>query len=176
MRQDEKTRVENLLGALSIGISDRIQAAAIECVGHAGETAAALVQIGTTPRISIEELSEALALSHSAVVRLVGKLIAMGHVERTASADKREVRLVLTRNGKAMLKRIQAARFEILSKLTAALSTKDVGTLSRLLEQMLERIALTQEEAVHVCRYCDEESCPQHRCPTRPISQGRAAE
>jgi DNA-binding MarR family transcriptional regulator len=176
MKVDEQSRVQNLLGALSIGVSDRIQAKAAECVGHAGETAAALVQIGTTPRMSIEELSDALSLSHSAVVRLVAKLTGMDFIERVAGEDKREVRLVLTRGGKATLKRIQGARSEILASLMDGLSSKDVLTLGKMLESMLSRIALTQKEAVHVCRYCQEDECPQDRCPTRPLEQVDAAE
>ena len=167
MKVDERARVQNLLGALSVGIGDRIQAAASEGVGYAGETAAAIVQIGTTPRMSIEELSDTLMLSHSAVVRLIAKLTALDLVERVSGEDRREVRLVLTRTGKTTVKGIMASRVAILSSLTDALPNKDVAALGQFLELMLERIAHSHKEAVHICRYCDEDACPQDRCPTR---------
>lgn len=167
--------MQNLLGALSVGIGGQIQASAAACVGHAGETAAAVVRIGTTPRISIEELSTVLDLSHSAAVRLVEKLTSMDLVKRLSGADKREVRLSLTRSGKTILKRIQAERSRILQRLVDGLPSADVQALSRILEVMMGRVASSIEEADHICRYCDEDVCPQGRCPFLPL-QKRAAE
>lgn len=170
MKATELARVQNLLGAVSIGIGDRIQEAANECLGHAGETAAAVVQIGVMPRMSIEELSDALKLSHSATVRLVAKLVAMGLVDRTTGEDRREVRLALARKGKSTLKEIYAMRSRILGELTAGLSTKEMMALCGILEHILARIAPTLRDAVHICRYCDEGVCPQDRCPMDPLS------
>jgi len=169
MKASEQARVQNLLGAVSIGISDRIQEAAIGYLGHAGETAAAVVQIGVMPRMSIEELSDALKLSHSATVRLVAKLGTMGLIDRVAGEDKREVRLALTRKGKSALKEIYALRSQILGELTSGLSVKEMTALCGILENILARIAPTLRDAVHICRYCDEGVCPQDRCPMDPL-------
>lgn len=168
MKPSEVARVQNLLGAISIGISDRILESAERCVGHGGETAAAVMQIGTTPHMSIDELSTSLKLSHSATVRLVAKLSADDLVERAPGEDRREVRLALSKKGRTICRSIKTARAQALADLTGRLSSKEVATLGSLLERMLGHISRSEQDSIYICRYCDEGACPQDRCPTLP--------
>lgn len=170
MRPMESARIKNLLGALSIGISDKIAMATSESLGYSGETAAAIIQIGTMPRMSIEELSKALKLSHSATVRLVAKLTEAKLIRRVASKDRREARLVLSSRGKTVMTGMLNERRQILDNLTRDLSATDLAQLGCFVETMLHRIADTQQDAIYVCRYCNEASCPQDRCPTIPLA------
>src|SRR5262245_17019623 len=89
----------NLLGAASLGISDRVTAAADASLGLGGQTAAALVLVGMSPRTSIKKLAERLRLSHPGAVRLAERLESEGLVARHPAEDRREVRLALTRKG-----------------------------------------------------------------------------
>lgn len=57
---DTQTRLANLLGALAVGISDRIRLAAAEKTSMGGEAAAALIVIGHMVGLSIDQLGRIL--------------------------------------------------------------------------------------------------------------------
>lgn len=50
-------RMVNLLGALALGVSDRMRRAVAEAVPFGGETAAAVNVIGHAPTMSIDHLA-----------------------------------------------------------------------------------------------------------------------
>jgi len=99
------------LGALSLVVADRMNAA-VEAVAALGPSApAALVALhefldGGT----VTQLSSVLGLSHSGTVRLVDRLAVEGLVERIGAQDGRAVSVVLTSSGRRVALRIRQAR------------------------------------------------------------------
>src|SRR5437660_3585437 len=105
-------RLANLLGAWSLAVSDRIVAAAASAAGRGGQAPAALVALDQFAEGStIEQLSDVLALTHSATVRLIDALVSDGHVARRRRAgDRRAVAVRLTASGRAAARRVTRSR------------------------------------------------------------------
>ena len=79
-------RLENLLGALAVGLSDAISSAVETTAGHAGAIGAALATLAQEPGLSIEQLRVPLGRTQSATVRVVDQLAAEGYAERRPGA------------------------------------------------------------------------------------------
>jgi MarR family transcriptional regulator, negative regulator of the multidrug operon emrRAB len=171
-------RLVNLMGALSLALTDRIAAVADTASGLSDAAPAALVALHETgrPGRSIAELRQLVGLTHSGAVRLVDRLEAAGYVARRPGPDARTVAVVLTRRGTAAANRIRAARQEAVS---AALENLD-ETQRRRLEELAgvllsrltaQRLALRASgqmpPAGAMCRLCDFVACgrPAGRCP-----------
>ena len=108
---DERAREENLLGSFSLAVVDRMLAASTEHAGGGGEAAAGLVSAATYLQgASVEELSRALGLTHSATVRLVDRLEESGDLARRPGGDRRSLSVVATRRGAERAERIRSAR------------------------------------------------------------------
>ncbi|NIJ52234.1 DNA-binding MarR family transcriptional regulator [Dyadobacter arcticus] len=69
---DPKNLFGNRLGALANAISDRLKRELIPTVAVANSQVSILVILHPFPGLSIEDLSQALDLSHSNLVRAVG--------------------------------------------------------------------------------------------------------
>ena len=69
-------RLENLLGALAVALSDAIASAVETTTGHAGAMGAALATLAQEPGLSIEQLRVPLGRTQSATVRVVDQLVA----------------------------------------------------------------------------------------------------
>jgi len=111
-------RLINLVGALALGLADRLRWAALDEIGQGGETAAALVVIGHSPGLSIDQLGRVLRLSHPGAVRLVDRLTRAALAKRgAASHDRRVVTLYLTAAGRAQRRAILKRRREALGRL-----------------------------------------------------------
>src|SRR5262249_59288143 len=80
-------RLENLLGALAVGLSDGISSAVETTTGHAGAMGAALATLAQEPGLGIEQLRVPLGRTQSATVRVVDRLVADGYAERRGRAD-----------------------------------------------------------------------------------------
>ena len=93
-----RQHVANVLGALSLVLADRMNAA-IKAVAALGPSApAALAALHEfLDGGSVTQLSDVLGLTHSGTVRLVDRLEAEGLVERVGAEDARAVSVVLTR-------------------------------------------------------------------------------
>jgi DNA-binding MarR family transcriptional regulator len=152
-------RLENLMGALSVVISDRVNEKAETLIGMGGEAPAAVVQIGTLPGLTITSLGSALGLTHSATVRVVAKLEAEKLVKKARGEDAREVRVTLTTAGERSMKKILSARESVLSKLLSTLPMEARTQLDGLLTSLLRTVAGDEEEANRICRMCDENCC-----------------
>jgi DNA-binding MarR family transcriptional regulator len=111
------------------------------------------------------QLASALRLSHPATVRLVDKLEAEGLVEARDAKDGRAVALFLTDEGKARAKTVLEERSVTLSGLIEVLSPNEQQQLAQCLEKMLSHITEGMEQAIYICRLCDEIACPPDRCP-----------
>ena len=170
----------NTLGALSLVIADRINAA-VEPIAAFGPSAPAAVTAlhEFLDGGSITQLSSVLGLSHSGTVRLVDRLGAAGLVRRVAADDGRAVSLVLTSRGRRAAIRILGARQESLDAALAALSPSAVKELSATLDTMLTAVTLSRLEQraaapdgtspPWLCRLCDFHACGRDtgKCPVR---------
>jgi MarR family transcriptional repressor of emrRAB len=171
-------RLANLLGAWSLGVSDRITAAAEAAAGRGGQAPAALVALEQFAEGStIDQLSGVLALTHSATVRLVDVLVKDGHVARRRRAgDRRAVALRLTASGRAAARRVARARAATVQAALEGLSDAQRKSLTAMAERLTSDLtALRLEERAvgtapppgWLCRLCDFQVCgrPEGRCP-----------
>jgi MarR family transcriptional regulator, negative regulator of the multidrug operon emrRAB len=156
-------RTSNLLGALALTITDRMNAAARETIKHAGETPAALVLIGLEPGMSNDRLRRILGMSHPGTVRLVDRLVSDGLVERRSGRDGREVALHLTADGQQCRHTLLRNRMAVVHPLLEVLDHSEQIVLSNLLHKMLVAIPNNEIEMYTICRMCDERVC--EKCP-----------
>lgn len=157
---NSQTRLANLLGALAVGISDRIRMAAAEKTSMGGEAAAALIVIGHMVGMSIDQLGRILKLSHPGTVRVVDRLVAAGLAERKAGlTDRRVLALHLTPAGEiersAVLEGRRVAIFAVMDRV----SPDDYPVLEQLVEKMLASLPFDVTSAMNVCRFCNQQAC-----------------
>jgi MarR family transcriptional repressor of emrRAB len=162
MHTPDDDRLLNLLGALAVGLGDRIAAATEETAGESPTTVAALTTIAQLPGCSIEELRHALGLSHSATVRVVDRLAARGLVTRGAGARGPAVALTATPEGTRLAARVLDVRHEVVKE---AAGEGLPGDLAGALETLLVRLTVDPNAGHRICRLCDYFTCPQERCP-----------
>jgi DNA-binding MarR family transcriptional regulator len=160
-----KLRTANLLGALAGAVADRLQERLKRHPNQTDSAAAALHLIALFEGCSNTQLAQALKLSHSATVRLVDKLEAEKLVSSQPGPDRRSVSLSLTAAGKARARRTLEDRCEALGALIDVLSPEQQRQLDGIAETLLRALTTTPLEAAHICRLCDEASCPPARCP-----------
>src|SRR5918992_4351689 len=86
------TREANLLGAVSLAVSDRVRGAVERGAAQGGSAPAALVSLaGYLDGSPIDAVRGPLGLTHSATVRLVDRLVAAGLARRREGAAPRPV-------------------------------------------------------------------------------------
>lgn len=169
-------RQANLLGTLALAVSDQLRSACAEEAGSGGEAPAGLVAIATfLSGSSIEELSRALGLSHSATVRLVDKLEGKELVRRESGEDRRSIALVATERGLQRSEQVLAARGLVLEGLLAPLSEAERIELTRLHEKLLAGLVVDGMAPTRICRLCDADGCGHEsgRCPVTEAGRGR---
>ncbi len=167
-----ESRQGNLLGAVALAVSDRLN----ETLTH-GERGglsgvAALVHIRLRPGHTIELLARVLALSHSATVRLVDRLEADGLVERRSGRDGRSVALFVTPAGETTAVEALRRRGETLAEALAPLSASERHLLAILLEKLLAGLTGDRWSARHICRLCDFPTCTRPYCPVDQAAHG----
>lgn len=164
-------RLPNLLGALAVGLADRISAATEEALDESATTVAALATVAQYPGASIEQLRHTLALSHSATVRVVDRLAARGLVDRRPSRRGPAVALVATATGEELAARVLDVRHRVVQE---AMGDSLPGDLRGAITAMLAELTVDPLAGNRVCRLCDLRKCPQDRCPVaeRQRSQG----
>lgn len=160
-----RARAGNLLGALAIGISDRLQRETQDAARHPGARAAALATLFQWPADTIEQLRHSLGLTHSATVRVVDGLVADGLVIREHVGSGPAVRPRLTEAGEAQARTVLAARNEALKWLTSDVSDDDLERLTSIAERILEKLTSDFHVGELICRLCELDECPQDRCP-----------
>lgn len=169
---DKRLRTANLLGALSLAITDRL---VTELKGHSRQndtSASALNVIGYAEGCSNGQLGAALQLSHSATVRLLDKLSEAGFVEVRPGLDKRAVSIYLTEAGRERARSVVQTRNLALSKLTDLLGPQQRAQLDDIAETLLRHITQGPLDAIHICRLCDERVCDSKQCPVHLKSCG----
>jgi MarR family transcriptional regulator, negative regulator of the multidrug operon emrRAB len=170
-------RTANLLAALIVECADRLERQGRIHPNETSSCAAALNVIGADAGCSNAALSRALGLSHTATVRLVDKLEAIGDVVSEVGAkDKRSVALRLTDQGRARAHGIVRARGSLVEAVTAVLSPAELRQLDDILDRLLKSMVEEAEDAWRICRLCDFEACPPERCPvhTEAVRLGAA--
>ena len=158
-------RLENMLGALAVGLSDSIVSAAESATGHAGVMGAALATLAQEPGLGIEQLRVPLGRTQSATVRVVDQLVAEGYAERRAGRDHRSVAIYLTSKGTEAAARVLGSREDALTAALGTLSPAERKTLTATLEKVLAAITTDRAHADHICRLCDLAACPEKACP-----------
>ena len=158
-------RLENLLGALAVGLSDAISSAVETTTGHAGAMGAALATLAQEPGLGIEQLRVPLGRTQSATVRVVDQLVADGYAERRPGRDQRSIAVFLTAKGAEAAARVLASRERVLSDAVSPLTPAERKALTGALEKVLAQITSDRAHADLICRLCDLAACPQSVCP-----------
>jgi MarR family transcriptional regulator, negative regulator of the multidrug operon emrRAB len=149
--------VANLLGALALGVSDRLSA---------NSDAAALITLLERDELTIEWLRRIVGLSHSATVRVVDRLAAEGLVERLAGHDGRSVFVRLSARGRRVATRARGAREAQLTELVRPLNDEERAALVALADKLAVQLVTGRWQARSVCRLCDHGSCAEAgHCP-----------
>lgn len=163
----ERLRLENIFGAMSLALVDKMEKAFSAETGLGPSAVAAIIQIGTEPGMAIETLRRIIALSHSATVRLVDHLVAEGLVLRgeALGGDRRAKALHLTEAGETLLRKSIAARRAVIERAVGKLDEAEMALLGRLAEKLLPALVDLGDDQDVVCRVCDQQACVQDRCP-----------
>lgn len=157
-------RDANLVGALAVAIGDAVTRAAEAAAPEPGPAAAALMLVAHLPGMSIDALRIGVGLSHPGAVRLVDRLAARGMLERRASAeDGRRVALHLTAAGESAAAGIAEGRNRAVARALDGLPDAERAAFIRTTEKLLAALVAGPDDALRVCRLCDETVCT--RCP-----------
>ena len=170
-------RLENLLASLSLNLAEEAGAALDGASGLTGSATAALLALAEFMDDShVGRLADALGLTHSGAVRLVGQLEAKGLAVRCHGTDRRRVQVRLTAHGRRRARAARAARDAVMRAATRGLDEDEAATLERLLAKLIEarvtaRVAarMTGASMAWWCRTCDFSACgrPEGRCPAQ---------
>jgi MarR family transcriptional regulator, negative regulator of the multidrug operon emrRAB len=186
--RSSRQHAANALGALSLVVADRMNAAIEPIAGLGPSAPAALAALHEfLDGGSVTQLSSVLGLTHSGAVRLVDRLADEGLVERVGAQDGRAVSIVLTRSGRGVAERILRARQESVTSVLSSLTSDEVDSLAVALDTMLTTVTLARgkersanthnRQQPWLCRLCDFAACgrSEGNCPvnnTVTSSQG----
>jgi DNA-binding MarR family transcriptional regulator len=168
-------RLENLLGALALALSDSITSAVETSAGHTGAMGAALATLAQEPGLGIEQLRVPLGRTQSATVRVVDQLAAEGYAERRAGPDNRSVAVFLTDQGTEAATRVLGSRQDALTAALSALGPGERKALTAVLEKLLAAITTDRARADQICRLCDLSVCPEKVCPVELAVQSHVS-
>lgn len=160
-----RLRTANLLAAFAGEVTERATAALKDHPNQTDSAFAALNIMSFWDGITNAQLARALALSHTATVRLVDKLEAQGYVEAREGEDKRATHLHLTAAGRKAVQPALVARCAAVKELLGALSAAEEKQLARLLEKLMRPLGTNAYGVSHFCRLCDFAACPAEQCP-----------
>ena len=161
-------QTENVLGALSLAISDRVQHGVTAAVDQAPTGAAALSALDQFLRDpTIDLLRQVLGLTSSGTVRLVDRLEKDGLVRREPGTDRRSTVVALTPAGRRAAREVTAARRLVLRDALAPLSPQERRVFGELAGRVVASLARPAGATGWTCRLCDLDACgrPDGRCP-----------
>lgn len=159
------SRTANIVGAMCLAISDKLNGELKEHSRQNDTSIAALNVIGLSEGLSNGQLGATLGITHSATVRLVDKLVEALFAEVRPGLDKRTVAIFLTDAGRTKVTQSLENRIHTLTGIVAVLSKEQREQLDSIAETLLGYFTETPEQAMHVCRLCEMVSCPLERCP-----------
>jgi DNA-binding MarR family transcriptional regulator len=175
----------NIVGALSLALADAVDAATADASGHTGAAPAALVALlDLLAGRSLDDLRQAIDLTHSGGVRLVDRLVADGLAQRRAGLDARSVSVVLTAKGRRLARRTQAARFAAVEGVLDVLDRSEREQLAAITEKLVGAVVAHRLDARargelppggFLCRLCDPVACgrPDGACPALTVAGSR---
>ena len=156
-------RTTNLIGALALGLTDRIQADLKSILDRSGEFAAAIIVIGYAPGLPVETLRRVLDRSHPGTVRMIDRLEEDGLVERREAKDGRAVALHLTRKGSKKRQQLLDQRLETSEAALSGLTNEERNVLGSLLAKVLVNLPESEMAKHNICRLCSVATCGD--CP-----------
>ena len=171
-------RAGNVLGALSLAVTDRTSAAVGEAAGQSDSAAMALSALHHfLDDPPMDRLRQVLGLTPSGTVRLVDRLEAAGYVTRRPGRDGRSVSLRLTASGRRAAKRVSAARAEVLQDALAGLAPAERETFDELLSRVVVAMIRGPGATRWMCRLCDTGTCRSAPggCPVTNAARERYA-
>jgi DNA-binding MarR family transcriptional regulator len=172
----ELDRTGNLLGALSLAVTDRTSAAA---GGAAGQSDSAAVALSAMHHFlddpSVDLLRQVLGLTPSGTVRLVDRLQDAGYLTRRQGRDRRSVSLRLTAAGRRAAERVSAARAEVLQDALSDLTAAERETLEEIASRVLVGLIRGPGATRWMCRSCDTTACGREAgmCPVANAARER---
>ena len=169
-------RTGNLLGALSLAVTDRASAAAGDALGQSQSAAAALSALHHfLDEPSVDLLRQVLGLTASGTVRLVDRLQAAGYITRRPGRDGRSVSLRLTAAGRRAAQRVSTARADVLEEALAGLDVGDRQQLDRIMSNVLVGLMRGPGATRWMCRLCDTTACGRAdgSCPVANAARTR---
>jgi DNA-binding MarR family transcriptional regulator len=93
-----------------------------------------------SPGALLKDVSDALGVNASAITALIGRMEDAGLVRRQPSSDdQRAVHLFATANGVARVAAARPALARLNARLTADFSERELATIARFLDAILER-------------------------------------
>jgi MarR family transcriptional repressor of emrRAB len=177
VKRGRDSRLANLLGAVSIGISDGMYESTAMAAGLDGVASAALIALlDFMPGGSVRTLSQVVGLTHSGAVRVVDRLVADGLVSRGSSDDARSRSIKLTARGVKVARDVRAARERVVSDVFEKFTASERATLTTLCERLVAGITEQRLETRSagetpaggaLCRMCDFGACRREigMCP-----------
>ncbi|MCU1428530.1 MAG: transcriptional regulator, MarR family [Actinomycetia bacterium] len=169
-------RTANLLGALSLVVTDRVADEISGESGHSDSAATALSAMHSfLERPSIDRLRQVLGLTSSGAVRLVDRLEAAGLVRREVGADARSTAVALTPAGRRAAARVATSRAQVLGDALSTLSPAERRQFDSLISKVIVQFVRGPGAQRWMCRMCDTEACgqPAGTCPvTRAARAG----
>jgi DNA-binding MarR family transcriptional regulator len=169
-------RTGNLLGALSLAVSDRTSAAV---GGAAGQSDSAAVALSALHHFlddpSMDLLRQVLGLTPSGTVRLVDRLQDAGYVTRRQGRDGRSVSLRLTSSGRRAAERVSDARGEVLQDALSSLAPAEREKLDEVVSRILVGLIRGPGATRWMCRLCDTTACGREKgtCPVANAARAR---
>jgi MarR family transcriptional repressor of emrRAB len=161
----ERQRLANLLGALSLSITDAVARSIEEAEGAYGSDTFALVLLQHAETLRSDVLSRQLRLAQSSTVRLVDRMEREGLVRRTSGADRRTVWISLTARGRRAAERVLVVRQDVLQELVERLSEDEQAALHSIAAKLLTELTVDLASGEQNCRLCDEDACCLADCP-----------
>ena len=164
-------QLENLLGALSLSVTDAMARGIEGAEGGYGSDTFALVLLQHAETLRSDVLSRQLRLAQSSTVRLVDRMEREGLVRRTSGADRRTVWVSLTARGLRTAERVLSVRRNVLRELVEKLSENERAALHSISTKLLSDLTVDLASGEQNCRLCDEEACCLADCPVEPRYQ-----
>lgn len=171
-----ETQAANLLGALALTLSDRLEGAVTDAAGLAENDAIALSALDhflESPRVDL--LARVLGLSSSGAVRLVDRLEEAGLARRATAEDGRVTSLALTPAGRRRAEAVTRARAELMEEALGALTPAERVQFGVLAGKLLAGLIRPPGATRWTCRVCDVVACgrPQGHCPVYEAARTR---
>jgi len=158
-------RLENLLGALALSVTDAVARSIEETEGAYGSDTFALVLLQHAETLRTDVLSRQLRLAQSSTVRLVDRMEREGLVRRETGVDRRTVLVSLTARGLRAAEKVLSVRQNVLRNLLGELSDSEKSSLQAITTKLLTRLTTDLASGEQNCRLCDEDACGLAECP-----------